>query len=127
MSFEDWLYKKANQNAHNEILAFLMMIIGMHLLIGGLVITTIAIGEPLLFSFMTQRPTTSSETLGLVLTTTGFAIVSVGFLLVVYYDKEASWYMRETEKSTTRKKKNTDRTVNQALEEWLGKTKKDAG
>jgi len=45
---------------------------------------------------------------------------------VIHYDKEASWYMHETEKSTIRKKKIADRTVNKALEEWLGKTKKDA-
>jgi hypothetical protein len=126
LSFENWLYKKADQNAHNEILAFLMMTIGMNLLIGGLVITTIAIGEPVLFPFITQQPMTSSEVLGLVLTTAGFAVVSVGFLLVIHYDKEASWYMHETEKSTIRKKKTVNRTANKALEEWLGKTKKDA-
>jgi len=125
LSFEDWLYKKADQNVHNEILAFLMMIMGMNLLIGGLVITTIAIGESVLLPFITQQPMTP-EVLGLGLTTAGFAVVSVGFLLVIHYDKEASWYMHETEKSTIRKKKIADRTVNKALEEWLGKTKKDA-
>ncbi|MGQ9565550.1 MAG: hypothetical protein ACUVT5_03270 [Candidatus Bathyarchaeales archaeon] len=98
-----------------------MVIMGLQLLIGGLVITTIAVGEPILFSFATQQSMSPSEALGLVLTTAGFAVVSVGFLLVIHYDKEASWYMRETEKSTVRKKKTIERTVNGALEEWFGK------
>jgi hypothetical protein len=46
LSFPDWLYRKAEQNAQSEILAFLMMVLGMNLLMGGLIVTVIAACDP---------------------------------------------------------------------------------
>lgn len=108
LSFENWLYRKAEQNAHNEIIAFLMMVLGMNLLLGGLIVTIIVTGEPNLFFFLIQPPLKHPAVLGLVLTAAGFTVLCVGFVLVVHYDRERSWYMGETEKSTSfRKKKQT--------------------
>ena len=44
LSFEDWLYRKSEQNAHSEILSFLMMVMGVNILVGGLVVTVITVG-----------------------------------------------------------------------------------
>jgi uncharacterized membrane protein len=118
LSFEEWLYRKAEQNAHNEILAFLMMILGMNLLIGGLLVTVIVVGEPTLFPFIIQQPLSQSATLGFILTIVGFAILSAGFILVIHYDRERSWYVGETAKSTMfRKRKNPVRPINETFEE----------
>jgi hypothetical protein len=118
LSFEDWLYRKAEQNAHNEILAFLMMIMGMNLLIGGLVVTVIVLGEPTLLLFIIQQPLSHSATIGFMLTVAGFSVLAFGFVLVVHYDRERSWYVGETTKSTMyRKKKPTAKTTNQTLKE----------
>jgi hypothetical protein len=43
---ENWLHRKAEENARNEILAFLMIILGVNLLTGGLLAIIIAAGEP---------------------------------------------------------------------------------
>jgi hypothetical protein len=124
LSFEDWLYRKADQNAHNEILAFLMMIMGINLLIGGLVVTVIVVGEPIILPFIIQQPPSQSATIGFTLTLAGFAILAVGFILVVHYDRERSWYVGETTKSTMyRKKKPTAKTLDQTLQELAAQRK----
>jgi hypothetical protein len=124
LSFEDWLYRKADQNAHNEILAFLMMIMGINLLIGGLVVTVITVGEPALLPFINQQPLSYSAMIGFTLTLAGFAILAVGFILVVHYDRERSWYVSETTKSTTyRKKKPTVKAMDKTLQELANQRK----
>ena len=125
MSFEDWLYRKAEQNAHSEILAFLMMVLGMNLLIGGLIVTIIAVGQLNLFPFLVQQPLNQSSALGPILTLTGFAVLSVGFVMVIYYDRHRSWHLREIEKSARIKnRKVTVKTANEILEELVHEKKR---
>jgi uncharacterized BrkB/YihY/UPF0761 family membrane protein len=104
LSFEDWLYRKAEQNAHNEILAFLMTILGMNLLVGGLLVTLITMGQLTLLPLLNQQPLSQSATLGFILTVVGFCVLSTGFVLVIHYDRERSWFIGETAKSTLYKK-----------------------
>ena len=128
MSVEDWLHGKAEENAHNEILAFLMIILGVNLLIGGLLTIIVAAGEPnWLLSFPYMPLQASPAYLGLILTVTGFAILAAGFVLVIHYDRKRSWYIKEIEKSSMPKKWKTDyETVDQILEEYVGKRKKSS-
>jgi hypothetical protein len=117
LSYEDFLYRKAEQNAHSEILAFLMMILGMNLLIGGLIVTIMAVGQLNLLPFMLQQPLTQSTTLGLILTISGFSILLAGFVLVINYDRQRSWHLSQIEKSTKLKnRKITIRTADEILE-----------
>ena len=124
MSFENWLNRKAEQNAHSEILAFSLMILGMNLLMGGLLVTIIVIGEPFFFPLTVQQPLSVSVALGPILTVVGFSVLSVGFILVIYYDKEKSWYINETKKFTFyQKRKTISKTANELLEELSKKDK----
>ncbi|MGB8779620.1 MAG: hypothetical protein WCD81_03105 [Candidatus Bathyarchaeia archaeon] len=68
-----------------------MMTLGMNLLIGGLIVTIMAVGQLNLFPFMLQQPLSQSGTLGLILTFFGFSILSAGFILVIHYDRQRSW------------------------------------
>lgn len=125
MSFEDWLYRKAEQNAHSEILAFLMMVLGMNLLIGGLIVTIIVVGQPNVLLFLIPQPLNPSSALGLILTVTGFAILSAGFIMVIYYDRQRSWHLHEIEKSAKIKnRKITIKTANEILEELVHEKKR---
>ena len=125
MSFEDWLYRKSEQNAHSEILAFLMVVLGVNILIGGLVVTIITVGQASLLFSMFSQSLNSSGVLGLVLTLVGFCLLCAGFILVVYYDRERSWYLGEIEKSTQIKnRKISVRTAHDVLEELVGGKKK---
>ena len=126
MSVVDWLHRRAEENAHNEILAFLLMILGVNLLLGGLLVVIIVVGEPSwLLTFPYTPLQAQSAYLGLFLTIAGFMILSAGFVLVVYYDRKKSWYRKEIEKSSMPKRWRTDiKTVNQILEEYVGKRRK---
>jgi uncharacterized membrane protein len=111
LSFEDWLYRKSEQNAHSEILGFLLMVLGVNILVGGLV-TVMMLGQAPLFPFVFSQPMNSSAVMGLVLTLVGFCLLCAGFMLVVYCDPERSWYLGEIEKSTKiRNRKITVRTA----------------
>jgi len=126
LSFEDWLYRKSEQNAHSEILAFLVMVLGINLLVGGFVVTIITAGQAPLFPFMFSQPLNSSTVLGLILTLSGFCLVCAGFILLVYYDRERSWFLGEIEKSTKIKnRKIRVRTAHDILEELVEGKKKD--
>jgi len=123
---EDWLHRKAEENAHNEILAFLMIVLGVNLLVGGLLTIIIASEEPnWLLNFPYIPLQASPANLGLVLTFTGFAILSAGFILVIHYNRKRSWYIKEIEKSSIIPKWNVgSKTVDQILEEYTGKKRK---
>ncbi|MGB9741498.1 MAG: hypothetical protein ACP5IM_05865 [Candidatus Bathyarchaeia archaeon] len=126
MLVEDWLHKKAEESAHNEILAFLLIILGVNLLTAGLLVTIIVSGgkDWWLFSVYWQLQTATTS-LGLVLTIIGFAISSAGFVLVIHYDRKKSWYRKQIEKSSTAERwKMKTRSVDEILEEYVGKRKK---
>jgi hypothetical protein len=95
-----------------------MMVLGMNLLMGGLIVTVITAGGPNLLFYLTQQPLSQSAALGLVLTITGFLVLSAGFVLVVHYDRQRSWHLNEIEKSTRpRNSKVTIRTQDELLKE----------
>jgi len=106
-SFEEWLYRKANQNAHNEILALLIIVLGANFLMGGLVLTVIQTGELSFTTLIDPILLSKAIHMGFILTLAGFVVVSAGFILVIHYDREKSWYQGEIAKSTTFKKKKT--------------------
>jgi len=126
MLTEDWLHKKAEEYAHNEILAFLLIILGIHLLTAGLLVTIIVSGKLDLWLFSIYRQLqTATTSLGLILTITGFAISSAGFILVIHYDRKKSWYRKQIEKSSIAKKwKTNSKRVDEILEEYSGKRRK---
>jgi hypothetical protein len=99
LSIEDWHNIKAEQNAHNEILAFLMMVVGVNLLVGGLIVTVITVGEPIFNPFNISPTVSYSSSLGLILTFAGFTVIAAGFILVINYDRSRTWHLREVEKA----------------------------
>ncbi|UCE28919.1 MAG: hypothetical protein JSV85_06565 [Candidatus Bathyarchaeota archaeon] len=104
MSYGDFLYRKAEDIARNEILSFLTVILGTVILMGGLLVTIIAAEQPKWFLLPYQLPSYPSAFLGLILTLTGFLLVSVGFIMVIYYDRRKSWCMNQMEESRPDKK-----------------------
>ncbi len=122
LSYEDWLNRKADESAHNEILAFLMVVLGMNISIGGLIVTIMRFGEPNIFSFLTEQHLSISVALGSILTIIGFLLTSAGFVLAVHYDRKRSWYLGEIRKASTFEKKKTKRkAVNPILEPYIRK------
>jgi hypothetical protein len=74
MSYEDWLRRKADQYGHSEILAFLMIILGMNLLVGGFIVTVITTGQIMDLQFIIQHSLSQSSAIGLILTARALAL-----------------------------------------------------
>lgn len=118
------MHRKADENAHNEILAFLLMILGVNLLMGGLITVILVVGElNWLFAFPYTPLKTKSGYVGLILTLAGFVLMSAGFILVMHYDRKRSWYTKELGKSVV-PRRTTDKSIDEILEEYVGKRKR---
>jgi cytochrome c biogenesis factor len=119
------MHRKAEEHAHNEILAFSMTALGVNLLIGGLLVIIMVAGETSWFlSFPYASLQIPPAYLGLILTTAGFVILAAGFTLVMYYDRRRAWYMKEIEKSSIRKEKGVLKSADEILEEYTGQKKR---
>ena len=126
MSIEDWHNIKAEQNAHDEILAFLMMTLGVNLLVGGLIVTVMTVGVPIINPFNIQQVLSYSSILGLILTIAGFFLISAGFVLVIHYDRKRTWHLKEIEKATVLKNRKIHiRSAGQILDELVHQERKD--
>jgi heme/copper-type cytochrome/quinol oxidase subunit 1 len=100
MSFGDFLQRKADDSTHNEILSFLTVILGAVLLMGGLLITSMAVEQTQWFLLLPyQLSSHPSAFLGLILTSTGFILIIVGFVSVIYYDRRKAWCLSQIQKA----------------------------
>ncbi|HXX86843.1 MAG TPA: hypothetical protein VEH86_00150 [Candidatus Acidoferrum sp.] len=117
LSYGDWLQQKAAESAHNEILAFLIVILGINISIGGLIVTIMILGGPNFLLFLTQQPLTVSIALGPILALLGFLMAATGFILTFYHDRKRSWYLKEMQKSSIfEQKKDQPKTADDVLE-----------
>jgi uncharacterized membrane protein len=124
MLVEDWLHRKAEENAHNEILAFLLMVLGMNLLMGGLLMSLIVAGELTVILQPSNLPPSSTAYSGFILTVVGFFVMFSGFTLTIYYSRKRLWYITQIERSSLRMKV-TPKTANTIVEEYAGKRKRE--
>jgi uncharacterized membrane protein len=124
MFFEDWLHRKAEENAHNEILAFLLMVLGMNLLMGGLLMSLIVAGELTVILQPSSLPPSFTAYSGFILTVVGFFVMFAGFVLTVYYSRRRLWYISEIERLAPRRRI-ASRTASTILDEYAGKRKRE--
>ena len=83
---------------HRETLAFLIIIMGMISLMGGLTVTILHSNQLTWLLFFPYEPG-SSGILGVGLSLLGFSLTSVGFVLAVYYDREKMWFLYQIRES----------------------------
>jgi len=123
MAYKDFLQIKVDEIAHNEILAFLMVILGMVTLVGGLLVTIVVVEAPRWFLIFPYQPLSQPcNVLGLILTLTGFILLSAGFVLVIYYDRKRSWATKQLEEfSHTDKSETVWDQIRQILEKYADK------
>ena len=96
----DYMRENVEELRHRETLAFLIMIMGMVSLMGGLTMTIILANQLSWFLFLPYEPTYSpSGLLGLTLTLLGFGLTSAGFVLAAYYDREKMWFLSHLKQS----------------------------
>ena len=92
--YTDYMRESVQELRHREILAFLIMIMGMIALMGGLTMTSILARQISWFLILPYEATSSSSSLlGITLTLLGFGLTAAGFVLAIYYDREKMWFL----------------------------------
>jgi len=128
MFIKDYMYKKAEENAHNEIMAFLLVVLGINLLIGGLLLMVLVEGTPNLIILFSSIPQPNAQ---IILESTlifgGFIVALLGFLLVIYYSRKRAWYMHQIENHSLYRRKEDQvlKSVDEILKEYAGKKKRE--
>lgn len=102
-----------------------MLVMGVNLLVGGLLVIIVVMGESSALLSLPYIPLqVSSAQLGLLLAIVGFVVLVAGFALVVHYDRRKTWYIKKIEKSSIIQEESVPKSVNELLEEYTGKKKK---
>jgi uncharacterized membrane protein len=92
---------KAEESAHNEILAYLTIILGSIFLVAGFLENIIIAESPQWFLMLPyQQLSHPSSVLGLILTVLGFVLISAGFILSVYYDRKKTRYLNQLDEAS---------------------------
>jgi len=100
--YKEYMQENVEELRHRETLSFLIMIMGMISLMGGLTMTAILANQLSWFLFFPYEPTPSPSTLlGMALTLLGFSLTSAGFVLAIYYDREKMWFLNQLKESNT--------------------------
>jgi len=123
MLVEDWLRRKAEENAYNEILAFLLLVLGMNLLMGGLLMSLIVAGELTVILQPSNLPPSFTAYSGFTLTVVGFFVMFSGLTVTICYSRKRLWYISQIERSSLRMKV-TPKKANTIVEEYAGKRKR---
>ena len=89
---------------HRETLAFLIMVMGMICLMGGMTMTVL-FSNHLSWFLIFPYAAGPSNLLGLTLTLLGFSLISIGFVLAFYYDREKMWFLTKLSNSAVVKRK----------------------
>ena len=97
---------KVEEFTHDEILAYLTIVLGATFLLGGFLVTII-VAESLQWFLMLpyQQLSHPSSVLGLILMILGFVLISAGFILSIHYDRKKMRYVVQLEKSNALWKK----------------------
>lgn len=107
MSFEDYMREKAAESRQKETAGFSLLVLGMVLLVGGLLITLIVVGNPDWFLFIPwKRSSDPTSLISLSMTLSGFVLAFAGATYIFFASSERSWYLmslRETLEHTPKR------------------------
>jgi hypothetical protein len=102
LMYRAYMRENVEELRHRETLAFLVMIMGMISLMGGLTVTVVLANHLSWFFVFPYEPTYShSGLLGMTLTLLGFGLTSAGFVLAVHYDREKMWFLQQLRDSNS--------------------------
>ncbi|UCF58781.1 MAG: hypothetical protein JSV15_06955 [Candidatus Bathyarchaeota archaeon] len=112
--YEEYMRDKVQEYRHREVLAYLIINMGIVFLVGGLLIAvTLAENLSWLLIFPYEPNSYTASFVGTILCVFGFVLISGGFVLAFHYDREKMWFSKKLKES------------NVLVEELLSKGKKN--
>lgn len=94
MSFADYMREKAAESRQKETAGFSLLVLGMVLLVGGLLITLMVVGNPDWFLFIPwKRNSDPTSLISLSMTLCGFVLIFSGAAYIIFASSERSWYL----------------------------------
>lgn len=100
MALRDYLHEKAEESRHNETLAFLIVVIGVNFLVGGMVATVVAVESPEWLLFIPYKLNSHPYSLvGLSFTSIGLVLLVLGIVFSIHSALQRSLYMDRLKES----------------------------
>ena len=94
LALRDYLHEKAEESRHNETLGFLIMIVGVNLLVGGILATVVTVENPNWLLFIPYQLTSHPYSLvGLSFAVIGLVLLVLGIIFSAHSALQRSMYM----------------------------------
>jgi len=98
--YAEYMRDRVEEYRHREVLAYLIINMGVVFLVGGLLITvTLAENLSWLLIFPYEANKYASSFIGTILGVFGFVLTSGGFILAFHYDREKLWFSKKLRES----------------------------
>ena len=96
LSVREYLRERAAESRHNELLAYLMFVVGCVLFVGGVLETLFVCDSVMWMLFVPVGwSVVPGSVLGLALTLSGVVLGVFGLVAGVFFARDRSWYIRE--------------------------------
>jgi hypothetical protein len=117
MSIREYLHEKAAESRHKETVGFSLVVLGMVLLVGGVLITLVTVGNPDWFLFIPWKQTSDPTSMvSLFMTLGGFVVAFVGAIYIIFASSQRSGYLSSLQKTLEYVPKIESQTFEQKLQ-----------
>jgi hypothetical protein len=100
MSISEYLHENAAESRHKESVGFSLVVLGMVLIVGGLLITLVTVGNPDWFLFIPWKQTSDPTGLiSLFMTLSGFVIIFAGAIYIIFASSKRAGYLSSLQKA----------------------------
>jgi len=100
MSLSEYLHENAAESRHKEAVGFSVVVLGMVLLVGGVLLTLVTVGNPDWFLFIPwKRASNPTSLISLFMTLGGFVILFAGAIYIIFASSQRSGYLRSLKKA----------------------------
>jgi len=118
MSITEYLHENAAESRHKEAVGFSLVILGMLLLVGGVLITLITVGDPNWLLFIPWKQTSNPTSLiSLFMTLSGFVIMFGGAVYIIFASSKRAGYLSSLKKASEYAPKREGETFEQELQD----------
>ena len=117
MSLSEYLHENAAESRHKEAVGFSVVVLGMVLLVGGVLLTLVTVGNPDWFLFIPWKQTSNPTSLiSLLMTLGGFMILFAGAIYIIFASSQRSGYLRSLKKALESASEREGETFEQRLQ-----------